>query len=261
MTNLQVFDGNLGQVRTITKGEDIWFVAKDIAEILDYSNTAKAVQMHTDDEERADFPIWDGSQMRNQKIINESGLYSLILSSKKPQAKAFKKWITSEVIPTIRKTGGYVSEDREEEFIHNYFPSFSEEVKKAMVLDLREQNKQLQATIEVQAPKVEKYEDFLDKDGSLTATQVVDKLRELGEKPVFIRSAVSLNKFLNAKGVQYKRGNSWYVYQKYEYLAEEGYIVNRQVPTYEGYGNQMRWTPKGVDFIIELIKNDKANKY
>lgn len=111
----------------------------------------------------------------------------------------------------------------------------------------------------MQTPKVEKYDDYLDAEGSLTATQVVDKLRELGEKPSFIRSAVSLNKFLNVNGIQYKRGNSWYVYQKYEYLIEEGYAVNRQVSIYDGYGNQLRWTPKGVDFIIELIRNDKAN--
>jgi len=102
--------------------------------------------------------------------------------------------------------------------------------------------------------KAEKFDNYLDTDGSLTVTQVVDKLRELGEKPTYIRSAQSLNRFLREEGIQYKRGNSWYVYQRYEYLVEEGYVVNRQVLRNDGeYTNQLRWTPKGVDFIISLF--------
>lgn len=102
--------------------------------------------------------------------------------------------------------------------------------------------------------KAEKFDNYLDTDGSLTVTQVVDKLRELGEKPRYIRSAQSLNRFLREEGIQYKRGNSWYVYQRYEYLVEEGYVVNRQVLRNDGeYTNQLRWTPKGVDFIISLF--------
>lgn len=95
--------------------------------------------------------------------------------SRKSIAKQWKKEV-KKILKNIRLNGGHVQVDREEEFIHSHFPSFSEEVKKAMVLDLREQNKQLQTTIQVQAPKVEKYDNYLDRDGSLTATQVVDKL-------------------------------------------------------------------------------------
>lgn len=131
MTNLQVFDGNLGQVRTVLKGEDVWFVAKDVCEVLEIKNTTQAVQK-LDEDEVTMFNI--GGLSGNTNIINESGLYSLIMTSRKPQAKAFKKWVTSDVIPTIRKTGAYFQIDREEEAINNYFSSFSEDIKKAMVL-------------------------------------------------------------------------------------------------------------------------------
>lgn len=239
--------------------EEPLFLALDVAEWIEHSNPTMMLKSVEEDEKRLNF-VYTSTGNKDAWFLTEDGIYELLMLSRKPIAKQWKKEV-KKILKNIRLNGGHVQIDREEEFIHAHFPSFSEEVKKAMVLDLREQNKQLQATIQVQTPKVEKYEDYLEAEGSLTATQVVDKLRELGEKPVFIRSAVSLNKFLNAKGVQYKRGNSWYIYQDYEYLIEEGCAINRQVTTYDGYTNQLRWTPKGVDFIIELIQNDKTNRF
>lgn len=114
-------------------------------------------------------------------FLTEEGIYEVLMLSRKPIAKQWKKEV-KKILKQIRLTGGVVQTDREAEFIENYFPSFSEDVKKMMVLDLHSKNQELKKTIEVQAPKVEKYEDFLEVDGSLTATQVLDKLRELNEK-------------------------------------------------------------------------------
>ncbi|EOP73099.1 hypothetical protein KOW_00509 [Bacillus cereus VDM006] len=221
--NLQVFDGALGQVRTIIQGEDIWFVAKDVCDILEIKNSRDAMSK-LDDDEKQNVALTDTSSRNpNTNIINESGLYSLMMTSRKPQAKAFKKWITSEVIPSIRKDGGYIVTTNEDDE--------STILARAVLLaqkTIERKTKELQEAkqiIEVQAPKVEKYDDYLETDSSLTVSQVVDKLREMNKKPEWIRSAQGLNKFLNEEGIQYKRGNSWYVYQKNEYLIEDGYIV------------------------------------
>lgn len=105
---LQVFNNaEFGQVRTIVKNEEVWFVGKDVAEALGYSNTRDALTKHIDNEDRADVAIHDGRQNRSMIIINESGLYSLVFSSKLPSAKKFKHWVTREVLPLIRKTGSY----------------------------------------------------------------------------------------------------------------------------------------------------------
>nr|WP_257130513.1 phage antirepressor KilAC domain-containing protein [Bacillus wiedmannii] len=243
--------------------EEPLFLAQDVSEWIEHTNTTMMLKVVDEDEKEIhEFTTLNNNYGRERHLVTkktfltEDGIYEVLMQSRKPIAKQWKKEV-KKILKQIRLTGGTVQTDREEEFIHNYFPSFSDEIKKAMVLDLRSQNKELKQTIQVQAPKVEKYEDYLETESSLTVTQVVDKLRELGKKPVYIRSATSLNKFLNAKGIQYKRGNSWYVYQECEYLVEEGFIVNRQVSVHNGYTNQLRWTPKGVDFIVDLLEKDK----
>ena len=99
-----------GEIRTIEKDGEPWFVGKDVAELLGYAKPQNAIATHVDDEDKTLAPIQGGCSTGTQNtiIINESGLYSLILSSKLPSAKAFKRWITHEVIPSIRKTGGYI---------------------------------------------------------------------------------------------------------------------------------------------------------
>lgn len=109
-TDIQVFENvDFGKVRIIEMDGEPWFVGKEVAEILGYSNTRDALAKHVDNEDKATVAIHDGSQNRNQTVINESGLYSLILSSKLPKAKEFKHWVTSDVIPSIRKTGRYTA--------------------------------------------------------------------------------------------------------------------------------------------------------
>lgn len=101
-----------GQVRTLLIDNEPYFVGKDVAEILGYSDTSDALKKHVDDEDKMGRQIADSlGRMQNTKVINESGLYSLILSSKLPNAKKFKRWVTSEVLPSIRKTGGYIGTD------------------------------------------------------------------------------------------------------------------------------------------------------
>ena len=108
MNEIKIFKNeDFGEVRTIEINGDPWFVGKEVAEMLGYSNTRDALLRHVDDEDKDTVVIPDGIGNPNQTIINESGLYSLVLSSKLESARKFKRWITSEVIPQIRKTGAY----------------------------------------------------------------------------------------------------------------------------------------------------------
>ena len=112
MNNLQIFNSpDFGQIRTIQKNGEPWFVGKDVASVLQYRDTSDALKKHVDKEDKVllkagETPTLNSSNF-GMYIINESGLYSLILSSKMPKAKEFKRWVTSEVIPAIRKTGKY----------------------------------------------------------------------------------------------------------------------------------------------------------
>lgn len=110
MNELRIFKSpEFGQIRTIEIGGEPWFVGKDVAEILGYKDTSDAMRRHVDDEDKLTRCFTDSGQSREMYVINESGLYSLILSSKLPTAKRFKRWVTSEVLPAIRKTGMYAT--------------------------------------------------------------------------------------------------------------------------------------------------------
>jgi len=110
MENLQVFKNEeFGQVRTVTIDGEPWFVGKDVAVALGYKNPQEAIREHVDEEDKGVSKILTPGGRQKMPVINESGLYSLILSSKLPSAKKFKHWITSEVLPSIRKTGGYIA--------------------------------------------------------------------------------------------------------------------------------------------------------
>lgn len=112
MEQLKIFENEeFGQVRTINIDGEPWFVGKDVAKILGYKDTSDAMRRHVDDEDKLTRCFTDSGQKRELYIINESGLYSVILSSKLPSAKRFKHWVTSEVLPVIRKTGSYEMDD------------------------------------------------------------------------------------------------------------------------------------------------------
>ena len=118
MNELQIFNNaEFGQVRTVTLDNEPWFVGKDIADALGYERARNAIRQHVDNEDKLTHQISASGQNRNMTIINESGLYSLILSSKLPSAKKFKRWVTSEVLPMIRRTGSYTRELTKDDYL------------------------------------------------------------------------------------------------------------------------------------------------
>ena len=165
---LQIFEnGQFGPIRVVEHNGAPWFVVADVCKALDVGNPSQAIARLEDDEKMNTLISNEGNQRGNPNmtVVNESGLYALIFGSRKPEAKVFKRWVTHEVLPTIRRTGGYVQQDREEEFIERYFPAFSDETKLIMVKDLRTQvlalkadNAKQQAQLAEQQPKV----DFAD---------------------------------------------------------------------------------------------------
>ena len=156
MNDLQIFKNEeFGQVRTMLINNEPYFVGKDVAEILGYSNSSKAVSTHVDDEDKIMEMIahsQNGNMVKTQTaLINESGLYSLILSSKLPAAKKFKRWVTSEVLPQIRKHGAYMTDDTLEKALTSpdFLIKLATELKKE-----KEQRKTLEEKVKKDKPKV-----------------------------------------------------------------------------------------------------------
>lgn len=117
--NLQLFDFEGKQVRTLEIKNEPWFVGKDVADILSYSDTNQAIRKHVDNEDKLTRQFNGSGQNRNMTIINESGVYALIFGSKMPNAKKFKHWVTSEVLPAIRKHGTYMTDEKAFDITHN----------------------------------------------------------------------------------------------------------------------------------------------
>ena len=158
MNELQIFNNEeFGQVRTLIINNEPWFVGKDVAEILNYTNPRKAISDHIDEEDKRVTKCDTLGGVQNLTIINESGLYSLILSSKLPNAKRFKHWVTSEVLPSIRKTGGYVNDD--ELFVNTYLPfadDMTKQLFKATLQTVRRQNEIIESQKERLPHKINK---------------------------------------------------------------------------------------------------------
>lgn len=174
--------------------------------------------------------------------FTESQLYDFMLEAKTNKCKSFRKWVTKEVLPTIRKTGGMVVEGREEEFVNNYFPSFSEEVKLGMVQDLLKKNKELK-------PKADYYDKVLmptDEDNNFTKLLTVTEVaKDLGI------SAKRLNNLLHEKGIIFKKGKTWHLYSQHQ----------DKIPEYADYhiteySQTLKFTEKGRKWILEMLKNE-----
>lgn len=154
MNELKVFNNaEFGEIRTITINNEPWFIGKDVAEVLGYARPTKAIQDKVDTDDKDEVPIQDSiGRMQSTPIINESGLYSLILSSKLPTAKKFKRWVTSEVLPTLRKTGSYsvnvANQDLNVQLVETLIKSHNE---------LMEMNKTLMETNKIILGLVDKY--------------------------------------------------------------------------------------------------------
>ncbi|MEC1470513.1 phage antirepressor [Bacillus haynesii] len=199
MDQLQkVFNYQDQQVRTVVKDGEPWFVAKDVCDVLEIGNPSQALS-RLDEDEKNTVILNEGIGNPNKTIVNEPGLYSLILGSRKPEAKQFKRWITHEVIPTIRKTGGYVAND--DLFIQTYLPQADEQTKqlfKVTLHTMKEQSKQ----IETMKPK------------ALFADAV-----EASESSVLVGE---LAKILQQNGV--KIGQN----RLFKWLRENGYLIRKK---------------------------------
>ena len=152
MNEIQIFkNDSFGAVRTVEVSGTPYFVGKDVAEILGYADPQKAMKMHIDDEDKLTRQIVVSGQNRNVTIINESGLYSLILSSKLPKAKEFKHWVTSEILPTLRKHGAYMTDSVIEQALTS--PDFLIQLA-TQLKEEQAQRKALEQRVEADRPKV-----------------------------------------------------------------------------------------------------------
>lgn len=152
MNNISTFrNPAFGSVRAVSIDNEPYFVGKDVAEILGYERPTDAVRKRVDPDDRGVAKMETPSGAQEMTIINESGLYSLILSSKLPKAKEFKRWVTSEVLPTIRKTGGYVNNTAQ--FVDSYFGQLNPDQKHALTM-MFDESKRMSEQLKEQAPKV-----------------------------------------------------------------------------------------------------------
>lgn len=152
MNNISTFNNpTFGSVRAVSVNDEPYFVGKDVAEILGYERPTDAVRKRVDPDDRGVAKMETPSGAQEMTIINESGLYSLILSSKLPKAKEFKRWVTAEVLPAIRKTGGYVNDTAQ--FVESYFGQLEPNQKHALTM-MFDESKRMSAQLKEQAPKV-----------------------------------------------------------------------------------------------------------
>ena len=179
MNELQLFNFENNQVRTLLINDEPWFVGKDVANILGYERATKAIQDHVDEEDKDVVPIQDSiGRMQKTPIINESGVYALVFGSKLPDAKRFKRWVTSEILPQIRKTGSYASPQLTGE----------ELMAKALIEAnsvLARQSKQL----EEQKPKVLFADSVIASKGSILVRELAKLIKQngydIGEKKLY----------------------------------------------------------------------------
>ncbi|MFM1533601.1 phage antirepressor KilAC domain-containing protein [Helcococcus ovis] len=235
MNNILQFNNKeFGELTVIEKDGEFFFLGKEVAEKLGYSNTRDALARHVDIEDRADVGIHDGRQIRSMTAINESGLYSLILSSKLPSAKRFKHWVTKEVLPSIRKNGGYIAG---QEKLTN-----EEILAKAMLVAnnvIEEKNQKIKEL----EPKANYYDQLVDKN-LLTNFRNTAKQLNIPQK-AFIDFLIA-NDFVyrdkHQRLLPYSRKNKGYFEVK-EWISEDGRLV----------GIQTLITPKGRNYFLVLL--------
>lgn len=202
-TNLQTWSYENSEIRTIEKDGEPWFVGKDVAAVLGYANASKAIQDHVDTEDKLNNDSLSSLGQRGGWLINESGLYSLILSSKLPNAKKFKRWVTSEVLPSIRKHGAYMTDQTLEQALTS--PDFLIQLA-TQLKEEKEQRKQLEAKVEQDKPKVL----FADSVSASKSSILVGELA----------------KILKQNGVDTGQ------FRLFAWLRENGYLIKREGSDY-----------------------------
>lgn len=245
MNEIQEFDFNGNNVRAVTINDEPFFVGKDVAEILGYQNGNRDVNRHVDEEDRMGYRI--GTPSRGEQtmtVINESGLYSLILGSKLPTAKKFKRWVTSEVLPTIRKHGAYMTPAKIEEVLTD--PD--------TIIQLATQLKQeregrliAEQRVNELTSKANYYDKVLANPGLVTITQIAKDYGMSGQE---------MNHKLHELNVIYKQGKTWLLYSKYQ---KTGWTHSETIMVPKSDGTQKavmhtKWTQKGRLGLYELLK-------
>ena len=247
MTNeVRVFNFENSEIRTTVIDGTPHFVGKDVAEILGYKRTADAIASHVDSEDKGVGEIETPGGVQKLVVINESGLYSLVLSSKLPSAKKFKRWVTNDVLPDIRKHGAYLSNDKIEEILTDpeTIISLAQQVK-----DERAKNALLTQQVAESRPKADYYDKIMQSTSLVTITQIA---KDYGW------SAKQMNDKLHELGVQYKIGGQWVLYSKYQ---DKGYTFSHTVDITKKDGStdvkmNTKWTQKGRLFIYNLLKEN-----
>ena len=247
MTNeVQVFNFENSEIRTTVIDGTPHFVGKDVAEILGYKRTADAIASHVDSEDKGVGEIETPGGVQKLVVINESGLYSLVLSSKLPSAKKFKRWVTTDVLPDIRKHGAYLSNEKIEEILMDpeTIISLAQQVK-----DERAKNVLLTQQVAESRPKADYYDKIMQSKSLVTITQIA---KDYGW------SAKQMNDKLHSLGVQYKIGGQWVLYSKYQ---DKGYTFSTTVDITKKDGSSdvrmnTKWTQKGRVFIYSLLKEN-----
>ena len=248
--NIRIFSNpQFGQIRTMTDGKGKpWFCGKDVAEALGYSNPRKALQDHVDEEDKGVTKRDTLGGKQAMTFINESGLYSLILSSKLDTAKQFKRWVTSEVLPAIRKNGSYALHGDQ------FIPLTKEElVRQAFIIlniqtkELTEKNQQLTEKVEELEPDAKYCRECLQSINFLTTTQVAKSIN---------MTALELYSRLLSLGILYRQSGQYMPYAKY---ARMGLTSTRtqNIPRSNGQvitTTYLVWTQKGARFLRDLFR-------
>lgn len=246
MNELKIFENQeFGKIRSVMVNNEPYFVAKDICDILEIKNTTQAIQ-RLDEDERTMFNI---GRQGETNIVNEYGLYNLILASRKSEAKAFKKWITHEVIPSIRKNGMYATNELLDnpDLAIKVFEQLKQEREEKKKLQL--ENAQQKQMIGELKPKADYVDTILQNKGLVTITAIAKDYGMSGEK---------MNEKLHNLGVQYKQSNQWLLYSKYH---DNGYTHSETISLKHKDGTPFvkmltKWTQKGRLFLYELLKNN-----
>ena len=243
---LQVFQNEaFGKMRVIVKEGEPWFAGKDVAEALGYSNTRDALAQHVREHHKADVVIHDGRQNRKQVIIDEAGFYSLVLRSKLPSAEAFEEWVTSEVLPTIRKHKMYLTPETAQEATDDpsLFLAKAMRVAGEVIENQKAKLHEQAAQIEALKPKASHYDKYMNTEDSYTITDVA---LMNGIRPT------DLFGFLKAINWLTKQAQCAYKVTK---QAPKEYF--KVVKCYYGgctRGTQIRVTPAGFKVISSLVK-------
>ncbi|MFL1695654.1 phage antirepressor [Weissella kandleri] len=246
MNEVQIFNFEQSDVRTVLIENEPYFVGKDVAEVLGYKDSDKAVRDHIEKDEKLTRQFSGSGQKRSMTVINESGVYSLIFGSKLESAKRFKKWVTSDVLPTIRKNGGYLTDSKIEEVLTD--PDTIINLAKQLKEE-RNQKLMLQQQVAESRPKADYYDRIMKSKSLVTISQIAED---------YGWSAQKMNAKLHDLGVQHKVGGQWLLYAKHK---NHGYTFSETVDITKKDGSNdvkmnTKWTQKGRVFIYNLLKND-----